>query len=298
MKIAFLMANAEFRERRATRGQCQWAVFQGLKALGHEVPMAVPESGEHMVKGGEYDAIFIWNGMKGHRGTITEFMRKMGGKAFVMERGFFGRFENTQIDHLGFSHRASWAASLGEKAPEGGRERFEALCGPVESQAARESGYILVIGQTGGDSQLRDSEINHPAHLLDAVEAATPKGVEIRFRPHPHYAWRGNKNITRDEGSLRDGVDGARFCVTINSNAGNEAIAWGCPLLCLGPAGAEFGGAALKTGLDSLETAISIMLGGWHPDQNVAENFMYHLASHQYGLDELRDGTALSRLLP
>ncbi len=97
--------------------------------------------------------------------------------------------------------------------------------------------------------------------------------------------------------TLEDAVARARFCVTINSNAGSEALALGCPVLCFGPALYEMGHVAVKTSRKTLMADILDLLAGACPTQDAVVNYLYHLACHQYGLDELRRGDCLRRIM-
>jgi len=127
---------------------------------------------------------------------------------------------------------ASWAVGLGGPAPVSGVARFARLIdtiGPLAPVRSRSSGHILILGQTPGDAQLRDSEIRHAEDLVRAVENAVGSSVGIRFRPHPMDSWRTGRNDL--DGELSDAVDTARFAITINSNSANEALLRGCPVL-------------------------------------------------------------------
>ena len=99
------------------------------------------------------------------------------------------------------------------------------------------------------------------------------------------------------DGTLAGAVRGARFAVTINSNAGNEALAWGCPVLCLGPALYATAGVAERTRLAKLPAAIEQMLAGWRPRDDDVRTYLCHLACRQWNCDELAEGSVLKRLL-
>jgi len=300
MNVSFLITNAECR-----RGRSQRAVHDGLRALGHRVKVDRPAMGPRRAAE-DFDCAFIWNGIHSNRADAVRAFRTAGKPAFIMERGFFDRMRHTQIDAAGFNHTASWTDTLTEPAPQEGRGRFEALWGSSPTpMTVRNHGYVLVLLQVPADSQLRDSEIHHPGPLVDAVENAMPRSIPLRVRPHPVSQW--NSGTRRDgaprharmltSGSLADAVAGARFCLTINSNSGNEALAMGCPVLCLGPSLYAMAGAAMQTTLAGMAVGIRDMLDGWHPPQGSVKNYLYHLACRQYGIDELRTGAPLREIL-
>ena len=305
MKISFLMENVEYRAPDRPRGQCQWAVLDGLRALGHEVVIDIPTSGPDRAKFGDFDCAFVWNGHHGQRGESVGAFRKYKTPIWIMERGFFRRMEYTQLDTRGFNHRASWADTLTEPAPLEGRGRFEASWGaPVVPMAPRDSGYVLILGQVPGDTQLAESEISHPKPLIRAVAAALPAGIDLQFRAHPLYNWRtrGLPCEPCAAPTLQEAVAGARFCVTINSNAGNEALAWGCPVLALGPvlgSGCSYPMPGINNTtvpLNCLDGMLDLFLGSFSIKPETATNHLYHLACHQYSMAELRNGWALRKL--
>jgi len=309
-------------------------VAQGLNRLGHVV---------HVVAKAPWplfdtppDAIFVWNGVKGLWGQITGEARKAGIRTFIMERGFFDRFRFTQIDRSGFNHTASWASSLRDISPRDvpldGQARFVGAWGknPEPMRWHRfatanlagggfqtcATGYALVLCQVPNDSQLWGSELHHPGPLVRAVRDAAPRGLEVRVRAHPLSGWSSGGTDLKSV-PLAEAVAGAAFCVTINSNAGNEALAMGCPVLCLGPALYAMAGVARQTTLCDLPKAMEEMAAGPSgagdtslksasgeirrgepvpPGDATVRNYLYHLACRQWSNASLRDGTPLRAL--
>ena len=178
------------------------------------------------------------------------------------------------------------------------RRAFGRLPRPLKSAKTRR-GYILVLLQVPGDSQLRDSEIDSPGPLVRAVEAAAPASWHIRVRQHPLHDWTCDPEgrVRTMGGSLREAVEGAAFCVTINSTAGIESLALGCPVVCLGPALYATAGVALQTSLADMPATIAKMAAGWRPTTKAVHNFLYHLACRQWTFNEIAGGTVLRRLL-
>jgi len=295
MRIVVIADNRRY----ADRGDPHRHVADGLQKIGHHVELVSPHLAWPIWKG-DAELVIIWNGVKGAQGLIADRARQAGAKVLVMERGFFDRKAYTQVDHQGFNHRASWATTLAGPAPPHGRERFECVwgCEPTPMRA-RDSGYVLVLGQVTGDAQLHDSEIHHVGPLVQAVEDATPQGIDIRVRPHPHSRWtRPADSRARPIGEdLASALAGARFAVTINSNAGNEALAWGCPLIALGPSLYGIAGVALQTHLADMSDAVETMLDGWRPPKEMTTTYLHHLACRQWSCTELTDRTVLQTLL-
>jgi len=298
MRAAMICTNASWTDT----GSPIRAVVAGLQSLGIEVaPVAV---GDWPIFSMLPDVAFIWNGARGRRGRIADELRRRGVPVLVMERGFFDRFNHTQIDHAGFNHTASWAARIAQVPPVAGVRRFEELTRTIGRpipvrRRGREDKYILILGQVPSDSQLCDSEIHHPDCLVSAIENTASPGVELRFRGHPMSDWRpGRANRTKAlEGSLGEALDAARFAITINSNSGNDALLRGCPVLCLGPALYGIAGVAVQTPLASLQRNIELMLNGWRPDFRRVLSYFHWLCARQWTADELACGQPLRDLL-
>jgi hypothetical protein len=268
------------------------ALVRGLARLGHMPQVAAV--GPWPVFSRLPDVAFVWNAGKGLQGAVAEGLRREGVPVVVMERGFFRRMDYCQLDPEGFGHRASWRTCLTGPAPPEGRSRFFRVWGSRPCAQRKRGGYVLVLCQVPGDAQLADSELHHPDTLVAAaVEAAWP-GCEIRVRPHPLSSYRSGLEV---EGTLAEAVAGAAFCLTINSNSANEAIAWGCPVVSLGPALYAMAGAALRTSLRELPAALGLMRCGWHADDGHVGNYLYWLACRQYSNAELAEGSVLRRLL-
>lgn len=274
-------------------------VAAGLRRIGHHVEV-VAKSLSWPLWRGAADLVIVWNGINGAWGVIAGRSREAGTNVMVMERGFFGRMAHTQLDMQGFNHCASWAAGLAGPAPADGPERFATAWGAAAvTPQPRHGGYVLVLGQVPDDSQLHHSEIHHCGPLVQAVENATPREIDIRVRPHPLARWRriADGRATVAAGDLRTAIAGARFVVTINSNAGNEALAWGCPVLALGPSLYGIAGAAMQTSLAHMAASVRMMLDGWRPSREMTANYLHHLACRQWTCDELAEGTILRSLL-
>ena len=278
------------------------AIAEGLKKLGHTAsPLGCPPTSAacHQLWSKEPDAIFIW-GVNGAKRSVGDDFRRRGKPAFTMERGFFDRYNYTQIDHVGFNCSASWTPTLHAPAPAVGAKRFRAAWGkPPEGFGPRE-GYCLVLLQVPGDAQLKATKFPHPGPFVRAVDRAAPPGVKIRVRAHPLSQWncgeRGSA-VRMIEGSLAEAIGGAKYAVTINSNAGNECLALGCPVLCMGPALYEMVGLALRATPGDLALRLAEMDAGWRPDDDETRNYLAHLACRQWTCDELATGEPLRMIL-
>jgi len=216
-----------------------------------------------------------------------------------LELGFFDRHNYTQIDHRGFNHTASWADDWHLVLREGhAAKRFFKVWPRDLLPVVRRSGRIVVLGQVCGDTQMLESETDNSATLFEAVRQAVDGRAEVVYRPHPT----ARRQPVVDEslwttGTLDEDIASAAFVVCINSNAGNEALAMGCPVLCLGPALYAMAGGALQTTLANLPQAIGQMLEGWMPDPVAVFRYLYRLGERQWNQAELAKGRILGPLI-
>lgn len=292
-------------------------IARGLAANGYRVEI-VPHSADALDHcTGFPEVVVVWNSLREPQASVVAHARRIGARVLVMEHGFWQRNRYVQVDTVGTQHRASWACRLNEPAPDDGAERLARFYpNGLVPVRARKKGYVLVLGQVPRDSQLWDSEIQGPLPLQRAVKAALPPDVPVYFRPHPQcsnvrlpahrrvlptladdpseaQAYRTSKNGT----GLGAALAGARFVVTINSTAGNEALAAGVPVLAFGPALYTTAGVARQTTAKTLKEDLAAMLNGWTPEQSAVENYPRWLAARQWTAEELARGDALRDLL-
>ncbi len=295
MKAAVLADNSTWRRNQALR-----AVRDGLETLGYSVNVLLPydDPPRLLSRTAECQLLIVWNGRKGPAAKVLQEAGQDNGamKTLILERGFFNRMHYTQADSLGFNHTASWSRTLQEPASAQGPARFfKAFKRRPASQRPRKGGYVLVLCQLETDAQVQDCCIHHPQALCDLIADALPQKVPMRIRPHPLSLWQPQRRLL--PGSLKQALSGARFCVTLNSNAANEAIADGCPVLAFGPALCSMAGVAHPASIPSLPEDLQDMLEGWSPPQHRAEQFLYHLADRQFSPAQLREGSVLKRIL-
>jgi hypothetical protein len=295
MKAVLLADNSTWRRSQALR-----ALRDGLESLGFTVNVLLPDEDPSRILARATDArlLAVWNGRKGQSARVLQSLRKSqpSVRTLILERGFFRRMHYTQVDGLGFNHTASWARHLQGPASLNGPARFfKAWKRRPAAQRSRQHGYVLILCQLQGDAQVQDCCVHHPQALCDLITDALPRNMPVGIRPHPLSSWRPKKQLL--QGSLKQALSGARFCVTLNSNAANEAIATGCPVLAFGPALCSMAGAAHPATLPSLSNDLEDMLEGWSPPQQRAEQFLYHLADRQFSPAQLREGSVLKRIL-
>ncbi len=282
MKIGCAIPNRDMRGDTPSK-----AIYDGLCRCGYDISLVSYKDGWPFGSK-ELDYIYLWNGRGRVRELIVNEARKRGVGTIIAEHGFFNRMSYTQIDLEGFNHTASWANDI--HTIHGGEKRFfKAFGSKPAAQHGREDGYVLILGQVPTDAQLEDSEIHHIDVLGPLVRDALPSKTQIRVRQHP--------DIKASARSLEDDIRNARFCVTINSNAGNIAIAAGLPVLAFGPSLYGNYGVAKETCVATLGEDLELMLYGWHPNQGDAVHYLQALAARQWNKAELREGSVLKRIL-
>ena len=271
------------------------AILEGLERIGFAVD--APDLGAP-VKLATADLMVIWNGRKGKYREWADSAAKANIPTIHIEHGFFDRRAYTQADHAGILHWASWTDSLNRPAPTSGADRLTAVWPYPPQSFTKRHGNILVIGQVAGDAQLDDSEIQLSTPLEKMVARSLPRGVKAVFRPHPVSRQKLAKYMPRcTEPTIVDAIAQARFAVMINSNAGNECLAMGCPVLCFGPAVYAKAGVALQTSVADFQINFQRMLDGYLPDTAKVRNYLQRLACRQWNQGEWRDGKVLASLV-
>lgn len=284
--------------------QIQWedatqpfrAIAEGLTALGCDVDIPLHNNTPDLSRA---DLMVQWNGRKGHFRDWTAEARRHNLPILHIEHGFFDRRAYTQMDHLGLLHWTSWAHDFDRPAPEGGARRLaDVWPHPLLPFPKRRQGYVLVLGQVPGDSQMDDSEIALSTPLEKMVARSRTKDVRAVFRAHPRVRIKAGKYLpTCEAATLEQAVAGARFAVTINSNAGNECLAMGCPVMAFGPALYNNAGVALPVTSADFALRFRDMLDGWRPDEERGRNYLEWLACRQWNQDEFRAGPVLTARL-
>ena len=277
------MMNILVRMRAQDRSLPTKAVIRGLRGLGHCVELRQSND-----LSGDFDALVVWNGLKSHFRPTTDWFHARGLPIVFLERGFFDRMNYTQIDTEGFNHAASWRHGLMEPAPEEGRQRL-AMVGAEPKDMCPRDGYVLVLGQTPGDWQVRNSTMRSPQGMAELVAAHSSPGMAVQVRTHPQHHMPRNWNLAEKllKGTLEEALAGAAFAVTVNSNAGNDALLAGVPVLAFGPALYIDAGVVGRTSAETLRHDLEVMAAGFCPASGAVENYLRHLACRQFSRDEL-----------
>jgi hypothetical protein len=270
------------------------AIRRGLAARGHEVIVIGPT---WPITNDKIDCLLVWNGKKRNYQPPLDGCRKTGTPVVILEAGFFDRAWRSQADWRGFNMEASWRSQLATPAPEDGADRFRLAWGRDPVPVKNRNGYVLILGQVGGDAQLRDAEIQTDYHLACFVSRCC-SGMDVRLRRHPKIsADKPNESrVPTIGGTLEEAIAGAAFVVTINSNSGNEALALGCPVLCFGPALYQLPGVTMSTTVATLRESIRAMVDGpeWFNDFQV--NYLHWLACRQWAHAEFEAGAIDDRI--
>ena len=270
------------------------AIAEGLTALGCYVDIPLHNNTPDLTRA---DMMVQWNGRKGAFLGWTQEARRHNLPILHVEHGFFDRRAYTQVDTQGILHWASWAKDFDRPSPVDGARRLAEVWPTPLRLFGKRNGYVLVIGQVSGDSQMDDCEIKLSTPLEKMV-ARSVNGTRAVFRAHPRMRMRVGKYLpTCEAASLEEAVDGAKFAVMINSNSGNECLALGCPVMCIGPALYANAGVALQTSSSNFQRSLQQMLDGWRPDAERVQNYLEWLACRQWNQTEFREGDVLARLV-
>lgn len=240
------------------------------------------------------DCLCIWNGRKKNYRVTMDGCRKTGTPVLFLEAGFFDRAWRTQADWRGWNMTASWHSKLATPAPPEGAARFAEAWGRPAVPVTNRDGYVLVLGQVGGDAQLRDAEMHNDTELAWLVSRCLP-GHDLRLRRHPKIdpgtAWSGPLPLIG--GTLEEAIAGAAFVVTINSNSAHEALALGCPVMSFGPALYQLPGVTLPATMATAGECLKKMLDGPDWDAEWIQNYLYWLACRQWTQAEFSEGSVI-----
>lgn len=273
------------------------AIAQGLQNIGCTVEVwrlsqAVPDFDTS-------DMLIIWNGRKFQYEKAVSAARARHVPYIVFEHGFFDRRNYIHLNKSGILHWASWAHDWARPAPADGAARLAKVWPRPLGSFGRREGYVLVLGQMDGDSQLDDSTPCHALQVEKLVARNLPRGVRGVLRPHPNKRVKSrHQYLPRCQAAtLAEAVAGAKFAVTINSNAGNECLAMGCPVLAFGPSLYGNAGVAHTTSLATFKRDLEEMVRGWLPKSDAVTNYLQWLACRQHNADELREGSVMAQLV-
>jgi hypothetical protein len=266
----------------------------GLAALGYRVEVKT-DNVSWPCFSRKPEKVVIWNGMREPLLQFIDNACREGIPVYRIEHGWFDRKNYHQCDQRGILHWSSLVQKFHLPAPAEFRARLRQVLGRplIPVTLNRRSNTILVLGQISGDTQMFESEINGPLQIDKAVcRAIEGLDVHAEFRPHPldrAYEVRKKYLPASRHSSLEEAVRACRFVVTINSNAGVEALAFGRPVLCFGPATYAQAGVAMQTTLKDLRANIQRM-EHFTVDQSQVENYLSWLAGAQFSLDEFAAG--------
>lgn len=300
------------------------SVVKGLEALGFAVVETTRETDyKTMIR--KPVIVCGWNGIRDAKrpGAKTagwwDESEQIGAVHLACEHGFYDRQNRFQLDHRGFLHRSSLSAALraGLPHPQNGASRLAQFVPQIDPMRAR-SGYMLILGQVDGDTQLVDADVPGHAPLLRHLSRNLPRGLRAVFRPHPQQALRlrstsrwpsiemqavdaheekDNYRKHKRGSGLDEAFAGAAFCVAINSNALVEATARGIPCAAFGPALGLDAGVYRQLTPATVRADLQDMINGWKPEQSKVDNFLRWLACRQYGRGETESGEALRQVL-
>lgn len=154
-----------------------------------------------------------------HKSVIAA-QRQSGGRCVVLERNFFGpELSMASAGWDGLNGRADFCNV-------GSRGDRHARYGP-ELQPWRLGGdYVLLMGQVPGDMSHAHADLN-AWYAMAIEEIRAVWDGPLYFRPHPKGSQAPDLPVM--DGALEDGLAGAAYVVTFNSNSAVDAVIAGVP---------------------------------------------------------------------
>lgn len=170
------------------------------------------------------DMVVFW----GVRKQDCIAQQRRHGEVCVLERGYVGdRFQWTSVSFGGrLNGNAEFRGQIND--PSRWEKHFAGLMKPWR----RQDGYALIMGQVLSDMSMRGlAPLKVWAQAADALRSS---GWDVLFRPHPKDRRQTRlRGVSTALGSMDTALGGAALVVTINSNAGVDAVLAGVPSVTL-----------------------------------------------------------------
>lgn len=177
------------------------------------------------------DAVAIY-GLRGHGRDILDHYKKLSVPVVVIDHGYMKRVQT--IANMASGYLQVGIGRLGWVPPHAPADRLAALGIKAQSRAPRQIRRALILGQVGFDASHRrapDQLVACYERLAEELIAAGARSVA--YRGHPLGA-DVRPRITLDGMSgIEDAVERADLVVSLNSNAGLDALIAGCPAVTL-----------------------------------------------------------------
>lgn len=240
--------------------QADWggAFAEGLRKHGHTAEIRRDPS--------EADLAVFWGVRREH--DIAR-QKMAGGQVCVLERGYLGdRFAWTSVSFGGGLNGHGQF-----RGPFADGSRWERHFAPLMRDWTERDRSAVIMGQVLTDMSLRG--LDAKALWLGAASRLRPLGWDVRFRGHPLANGFGLPGIDSIGGSLSDVLAQAGLVVTINSNAGVDAVLAGVPTI-------SFDDRSMAWAVTGHETEDII-----RPDRTA---WAHAMAWKQWSLEEMRSG--------
>lgn len=220
--------------------------------------------------------IFCW----GWKRRVAEKYRFLKRNVLVLELGYIGdRTKNISVGWNGLNGYAEFPEYPADKG-----ERFRSMGGVLKPWKTGGE-YILILGQVKGDASLKGKDIM-PWYQECASRAKEVYGLPVYFRPHPESKRRRGYEsvygIENMDGTLQEGIDGALFTISYNSNSCLDSIMAGTPCYA-----GDMGTLVYDLCMKDIENIVK-------PDR---EKVIYEIAWKQWTLEEIRTGKPFIKAL-
>lgn len=177
-----------------------------------------------------YDLAVFWSHRPKH---IINRQLEAGKDYLVMERGYVG--DRQAFTSMGFNGLNGYAQFYANNMS---NDRWNKYFEHYMQNWRKDYGdYVLLIGQIQGDISIEGLNVRQWCQDICNQIKNIDSRIRVRFRQHPLELQRGtNWNINGAEwsnNSLIEDFDGARCCITYNSNTGVEAVLWGVPTVAI-----------------------------------------------------------------
>ena len=248
---------------------------EGLRKVGHDFRWR-----NHNAWSGETEPFHcvVTYGARAQALDLIRHYESKGVPVVVIDHGYMKRV-NIREDYLS-GHFQVGMGRLGWVPPAAHSDRFETLGVSVCERPERPLRNILILGQVGHDASHRKTPEQLMQGYASIGERLQSAGMKVRFRGHPLGP--DVKPALPMDGVrlLSDAIADADAVLSLNSNAGLDALVAGCPAIVM-----------LRSHYDeiSYRWPVPLQLVKAPPAQQV-KAYLHRLAYAQWTAAEMSEG--------
>jgi capsular polysaccharide export protein len=245
----------------------------------------------------EIDLLFCWRGLHQKELPLIEQCRKQGTAIYFSEMGWFPQVSTLYFDRKGINYGSTITDWKYEPLTKEQEQELNAHLANYHQCIAKTTGikkddFVFVPFQVESDSQLwyYSPRFKKMQELVDYVSEYIPG--RIIFKKHPKGTYGEIKIPSHCElvetGTTHDYLTQCRYCVTINSTVGLEAMTYMKPVVTLGQSFYGGKGAYIVNNDADMEAGIKWAEQG-RVSVGIVRAFLHYLFSRQWHKTQLNN---------